>query len=87
MVERTLESSSHCCEKTTEQRVKIKPTDAMVINVKFTWIISDNNVSESFPDAILAMNHERRLLVSSGVVVSPVRSAGSRRRVEFFGLS
>ena len=38
----------------TEQRVKIKPTDTMVMNVNFTWIISDNNVSDSFPDAILA---------------------------------
>ena len=35
----------------------------------------------------LGHEHHERLLASPGVVVSPVRSAGSRRREEFFGLS
>ena len=38
----------------TEQRVKKEPTDTMVMNVKFSWIISDNNVCDSFSDAISA---------------------------------
>ena len=76
----------------TEQSVKMEQTETTVMTDlmdKMEKIATLCRSSLTIPCGrdLGHEHHERRLLASPGVVVSPVRSAGSRRREEFFGLS